>query len=358
MTHISSRSVFASLVLAAAASAQSTVTSPRGYDATEGEQTFVHFTTSGDRRFQQIDATHVTNAFLVNSLGWRRNGTGVGGGTNAPPRTMDLEVTMGVTDMTVLTADFDPNYLPGSRQIVFTKKPVSMPDWSGIPSTPAPFDFVVALDTPFPYTGSLGLVIDFTYENLAVQGSTGSVNVDRAYVGALTSTGSLLGAGCVATGRSSAFSHTMRLENNGPNAPRYGMRLRADGTNAPSGAPVLLNIDFADQNLNIPGVCTTLHASPSLSVLLGVSSATGVVPQASLSFPHTPSFLGATVVTQLVAPDAGAGAIPAVLSNGRRAAMPNDPAASSNDCVYHWTTLPSATGTLFFGGGMALQLGI
>jgi hypothetical protein len=348
-------SLLASLALAAAASAQSTVTSPRGYDAIEGEQTFFHFTTSSDRRFQQIDATHVTNAFLVNSLGWRRNGTG--GGTAALPRTMDLEVTMGITDMTVVSAEFDPNYLPGSRQIVFTKKQVSMPDWTGAPSSPAPFDFVVALDTPFPYTGSLGLVIDFTYENAVVQGGSGGVSVDRAYVGALTSTGSLLGTGCVATGRSSAFSHTMRLENNGPNAPRFGMRLRADGANAPSGAPVLLNIDFADQNLNIPGVCTTLHASPSLSVLLGVSSATGAVAQTSLSFPHTPSFLGATVVTQLVAPDAGAGAIPAVLSNGRSATMPNDP-ATSNDCLYHWASLTSTSGTLFFGGGMALQLGI
>ena len=267
---------------------------------------------------------------------------------------------MGVADMTILSHEFDPNFLPGSRQVVFIKKQVSMPDWTGTPSTPAPFDFQVALDTPFPYGGAFGLVVDFTYENVQYVGggASGGSSVDRGYIGASTATGGNLGSGCTASGQTQAFTHAMRLENNGPGGVRYGMRLRAEGDNAPANAAVFLNIDFSDQNLSFPGLCTTLHAGPALSLPLGVASLAGDLPQTSVSFPFTAGFIGATVVTQLSALDPGAGGIPVVLSNGETASFPSSPSSTSNDCVYHWDTLPDDVGTLFFGGGMVLQLGI
>src|SRR5690606_6665984 len=187
----------------------------------------------------------------------------------------DLEVTMGFHDLTLTSRVFDQNYLPGTRQVVFTKKQVNMPDWTGNAGTPAPFDFVVPLDVPFTYAPPLALVIDFTHENVAYLGgaASGGSSVDRDYAGARTATGANLATGCTATGGSGPYTQNMRLENNGAVLPSYGMRLRVAATDAPANAPVLLNIDLADQNLTIPGLCTTLHAGPVVSLALGTADA-------------------------------------------------------------------------------------
>ncbi len=340
------------------------VTSPAGYDTTEGETTFNHFTlpssSSLGRRFQQVDATHAASGgLLIQSMGFRRDGGSSGGGTNEPPRTMDLEITMGYADMSVLTRRFDDNFLAGSRQVVFTKKQVSMPDWTGNAGTPAPFDFNVALDTPFPYAGPFALVIDFVHENVAYTTGTApsGTSVDRGYIGALTSNASDLGTGCTPTNLPGAFDHNMRMENNGAGGGAHGMRMRVSGTNAPFGAPLVMNIDLQDLNLTVPGLCTTIHAGGLVTVPFGTSSATGGITETSISFGHSPAFVGASLVTQFAAIDAG---LPfgVALSNGQQGTMPGDPSSTSNDCVYHWAGLPSDEGTLFFGGGMVLKLGL
>lgn len=355
--------VLANLALAAATSAQQFVTSPAGLLSTEGNTTFLHFTAGSasrpsDRRFQQIDASQ-TIPFVARSIGWRRDGGTNGGGTNEPPRTMDLEVTMGFADMTLLSQEFDANYMAGTRQVVFTKKSVNMPAWTGNAGRPAPFDFVVPLDVPFPYAPPLGLVIDFTHENVIFQGTaTSGSSVDRDYVGASYTYGAELGTGCTPSSGSGPFTQAMRLENNGPALPRFGMRLRVDATDAPPLTPILMNIDLIDQNLTIPGLCTTLHAGAVASVLLGTSDAAGVLPAASLSFGHLPALVGVPLVTQLAALDPGQPVFPAVLSNGERATFPGGPSGTSNACLYHWGTLPATGGTLFFGGGIVMQIGI
>jgi hypothetical protein len=358
------RLLLAAAALTTAASAQAIATSPRGFDAIDGNTAFLHFTPVGStvgRRFQQIDNTQGNTAFPIRSLGWRRDGGTTGGGTTVPPRTLDLEITMGSANMGMLTRVFDQNYASGTRQVVFTKKSVNMPDWSGNAGTPAPFDFTVMLDTPFVYVPIGALVIDFTHENLVYvpSGPAGGCSVDRAYFAAMTTNATRLGSGCVAstsTGVLSTFDQLMRLENNGPSMPDYGMRMRISATNAPFSTPVALNIDLSDQNLTIPGLCTTLRAGPVASLMLGVADGAGVVPETSISFRHFPQFIGAQLVTQLAALDAPQPGIPAVLSNGSLATFPNDPASTSLDCVYAWASLPNPSGTLFFGGGLVLQL--
>lgn len=348
------------LFMAAALPAQTFETSPRGYGAIEGSTSFNHFTTTSDRRFQQIDGTHVGNAFLVQSLGFRRNGTSSGGGSNEPPRTMNLEISMGFADMGLLTNGFDGNYLPGSRLLVFTRKQVNMPDWTGLNGSPSPFDFVVPFDQPFGYVGAPALVVDFTYDALqyTVPGVTGGSSVDREYVGARNAYGSALGSGCVPSTGSRPFDLAMRLENNGPGGGRYGMRMRVNADDGPSGALVSLNIDFQDRNMTVPGLCATLHAGTVVTLPLGTLDAGGSLQQTSLSFPYSPVFTGVSLVTQLLALDGGQTGLPVVVSNGETTAMPNDPSGMSHACVYHWTSLPGDTGTLFFGGGMVLRLGM
>ncbi|MBI5853210.1 MAG: hypothetical protein HZB39_19555 [Planctomycetes bacterium] len=355
------RSLVIVAAIAAIVPAQTFVTSPRGFDTTEGNAAFNHFSATG-RRFHQVDNTHAGQFFVVQSLGFRRDGGANGGGTNNGARTADIEVTMGLADFGFLKRAFDSNYIPGSRQIVYTRKLTNLPSWTGNAGTPAPFDFVMPYDTPFVFSGSPALVIDFTHENLVYVGgvgATGGSSIDRQYVGATTATGALLATGCIATGNASAFSQTMRLENNGPALPNYGMRIRVNATAAPASASIILNIDFANANLNFPGLCTTLNALPTISMGVGSSGATGILPETSISFPHNAGFIGGTLVTQLLALDLGQPIIPIVLSSGRQAAFPADPTtAGGQECVYGWLSLPATEGTLFPGGGIVMQLGI
>lgn len=355
------RSFVIAAAVAAIVPAQTFVTSPRGFDTTEGNATFNHFSVS-NRRFHQVDNTHVGQFFVVNSVGFRRDGGANGGGTNVGARTADMEVSMGLANFGFLQRVFDNNFLPGTRQIAYTKKSTNIPSWTGNNGTPAPFDLVLPLDLPFVYSGTNAIVTDFTHENLAYVGgvgATGGCAVDRQYTGATTATGVQLAVGCIATGNAAAFAQTMRLENNGAALPNYGMRMRVNATGAPASTPVILNIDFADANLSVPGLCTTMNALPTISLGIGSSSATGVIPETSISFPHSPAFIGGALVTQMLALDLGQPVFPIVLSSGRQASFPNDPtAAGSQECLYGWLSLPATEGTLFIGGGLVIQFGI
>ena len=355
------RSGLFAAAMAAVIPAQTFVTSPSNLDVVEGNATFAHFTsTAAGRRFHQVDNTHVGSAFLVQSLGFRRDGRTNGGGTNVGPRTPDFGVPMGLANFALLQRTFDSNFLGGSRQIVYTKKPTNLPSWTGNAGIPAPFDFVVPLDTPFFYVGPNALIIDFTQENLVYTGGTGSgtASIDREYTGSSNATGSSLGTGCTATGGAGAFTQTMRLENNGTGMPNYGMRLRVAATRAPASTPVILNIDLADANLSFPGLCGTLNALPTISLSVGLSDVAGAIPETSISFAHTPAFVGATLVTQFLSPDFGQAGIPIVVSNGVQAAFPANASAAARECLYGWSSLPTNNGTLFFGGGVVMQLGL
>ncbi len=189
--------------------------------------------------------------------------------------------------------------------------------------------------------------------------TTASASTDREFNGYTTPTaGTSLGTGCVATGRTAAFSHTASMVNlaNTP-VPDYGMRFRFGGANAPSSSPVVLNIDFVNQNL-AGLVCSTLYAFPTVS-LTRMSTATGALPDLDFGFTYDPNLLGATLYTQLLAFDAGQSPLPFVVSNGRQTTMPATPGfTNGHRCCYGWFSLPSTTGTatVFVGGGMVMQL--
>jgi hypothetical protein len=333
-------------VLSTTAFAQ-TVTSPKGLDTTEGNVSFLHFTST--RRFQSVDNTHAGSTLLVKQLGWRRDGGASGGGANAPARTFDLEVKMGHVSMTKLSREFDKN--TGGAGVVFTKKNVNFPDWTGNAGSPAPFDFQVPLDSNFLYGGNQALLIDFSFDNLVSTVTTG-VSVDRDYIGSTNSTSTLLGTGC------SGYAHVARLENNGPALPNYGMRMRVNGTGAPPGANVLLNIDFSDANLPIPGLCANVRALPTISIDLGPSDAGGALLECSISFPYNAAIQGATFVTQFLSLDASQPGLPVRVSNGRQNTMPTNSNATGHEALYGWSTLPTTNGTLFWGGTMVIQLGL
>jgi hypothetical protein len=344
------RAAILPLLLAPALAAQS-VTSPKGLDLIEGSAAFAHF--GEGRRFQQVDNTHLGSPMVIKSLGWRRNG---GSATTAPARTLHLTVYLGRADFGMLTQHLDENYLQGTRTTVLVQS-VSLPDWSANIPGPAPFDFVVPLSSPYSYSGTDALIIDFWHDNTS---ATGSVSLDLEFNGPTSgSAGTVVGAGCTATGRPLPFAHTASAFNLGATPyPAHAMRLLLAGTNAPAGAAaVFAFVDSADSNLT--GVlCSTLHAFPRIMLILP-AQATGIVPGMSVGFGHDPSLVGAPLYSQLFALDVGQSPVPAVVSNARRTTIPTSTYAKAHATCYGWYTLAAATGTAtqFFGGGAAIQLG-
>ena len=323
------------------------VTSPRGFDTTEGGTSFSHF--GGSRRFQQIDQTQAGAPLVINAVAWRRNG----GYTSATSvRTFDMQIDMGLCSFGQISQRLDDNYLPGTRTTVVNQMAVSFPDWTAAAPTPAPFDFVVKLPQPHVYIGTAALVIDFSYGN---NSSTGSLSIDREFPGSTSvPAGTLLGTGCTATGRSAAFAHSGSLWNAGNMPTAFGMRMRLGATNAPTG-PVIGLLDVTNQNYS-GLLCSTLYAGP-LVTLPFTASATGSVDPVDFGFPYNANFIGATLYSQLAALDAGATPLPLVVSNGRQMTMSGTP-LSGHRCSYAWLSLPSTTGaaTHFIGGGVVLQL--
>lgn len=343
------RTILVSSLLLTTSLATAQVTSPRGFDSIEGNATFAHW--GGSRRFQQIDYTQAGTPMAISSIAWRRNGgsTGTGG-----PRTFDFQVDMGHADFGVISHVLDANFLSGSRTTVFNQTAVSFPDWNAAIPGPAPFDFQVSLPVPFNYNGVDSLVIDFSYTN---NSTTASFTTDREFNGQTTPVaGVSLGTGCVASGNSGAFTHTGYTGNQDNSVtPAYGLRLRLGGANAPASGGVLALLD--PTNLNLSGLlCSTLYPAPNILIPLQTSGTN--VPDVNLQFPYVAGLLGATLYSQLVAPDAGQSPIPVVVSNGRQLTIPTTPVIGAHRCSYGWYTIPSTTGvaTQFIGGGMVMQL--
>ncbi len=342
------RTTLTVLVLAAAASAQG-ITSPAGMSLVEGSASFIHW--GGSRRFQQVDYSNAGQPRAFVSIGWRRNGGSTG---SAGTRTFDFQVDMGESNFALLSHLLDDNFIVGTRQTVFNQT-VNFPDWSLAIPGPAPFDFTVSLPVPFVYLGANALVVEFSYTN---NSTSGTLSTDREFNGPTTPpAGTALGTGCVATGRTGAFSHTAYMANaDALPTPEYGMRLRLGGSNAPGAGSVLALIDV--NNLNLGGVlCSTLYPAPTITLPL-TAQASGVVPDVNLQFTYHRSLVGLTLYTQLAGVDPGQTPFPIVLSNGRSTAMGSTPIVNAHRCSYAWYTIPSTTGTAthFIGGGMVMNL--
>lgn len=325
-------------------------TSPAGFDAVEGNSDFATFFTP--RRFQQIDATSIGRTPLpIRRLAFRRNGTFTG--ANALPRTATFTVTMGYGDFARLDPIFDNNYVGGPAVTVFTPKVVNIPDWTQLPTTtPAPFDLPLPFDTTFVFDGQRALVFDVIVENFS---RSGDMYVDRENRSSARNSGAVLGTGCIATGRTSAFSHFVAFLSYAPGDPNYGFRIEHSGSNAPTSAPVALLLGVVDPNLPLPGFCAALRTLPLIDVPRTASSASGFLATEYIDLPMNPSWVGATITSQFASPDAGQPAVGVAISNGRSTVVPAPP--SQMLCAYHFASPTTASATVFVGMGVVVELG-
>lgn len=322
-------------VLAASLPAQSK-TSPLGLDAKEGNTVFYHWGGTTGRQMRVYDNTQLKRPKVLRTLAFRRNGTATNAGG---ARKLDVKLVIAELDMTVISTDMDAP-LPGGKTVLDAKQ-INFPDWSGgTQNPPAAFDFVLKLSAPLVLQNRKAFAWDLVYKNATV---AASAQMDRDYQRALTATGQLLGTGC------SGMTHGMRLENNGPGAKSYGMRLRLEAASAPPNAPGWVFVDFKDQNLRLSVVCTAVHALPQIQIPLK-ANASGAVPRTYVSFPHIPVAQGVTFVTQYFAIDAAIRPIPLRISNGRTATMPTNSTTAGHEACYGWRSNGRTASFLFFGG--------
>ncbi len=315
----SSSLLVATLCLAGTATSQ--FTSPAGYLTTEGSSNHDYILFKYDlMRWQQLDDTSVGQAPMQASrISWRRDGTNTGDATWFA-RTMDIEVILSESVPAAgVSVNQDANYLnPGAPTTVFTMKPVNLPDWTAQPgTTPAPFDLVLPLDTPWVYTAQNSYLwevrtrnntsaSDYGNDFQSISGSRPSIN-----------SGTNVGTGCVTTGNTAAMTLSARAENQ---ISRF--RIDYELSNAPMSTGTFLNLDFVNSNLTIPGLCTTVVAVPTLNLFAGTTDVAGDLQFGLENIPPLPGLAGATVFSQALAIDPNLG-LGVALSNGEQNTFPS-----------------------------------
>jgi hypothetical protein len=200
-------------------------------------------------------------------------------------------------------------------------------------------------DRPYVYLGKDAFLWEVRY---TANTSTANYPFDFQYVGTSSTynsnSGTVLGTGCTATGRTSPATLSMTWYN-------YGNKFKYTRSvyNMPANSPVILFMDFMNSNLSVPGLCTTLYAMPTLVITGGTpTSSTGSASQTVDNIPHVPGLGGAKLYFQALCLDSAQPGFPFALSYGREITFPNDVLPPQVIRNYHYKI--SAAGSLVTSG--------
>ena len=338
------RSLLLIPLLTAAAGAQIIDTLPTGYanrpgDYLSGAGVSYPFSDVAFR-YQEVHSSWTGRTMPpLTAVGFRR-GSYRAANTTAVAHTLNAQVTMGFGSVATFSTTFANNYT-GTPTVVFTNKPVNMPDRNTITTPPWLWTSWLVFDVPFLNAGQADLVWELQTQNSTLPSPTSALYYsDRT--GTTSSTAVVLAAGCTATGRTTPATLTATWRNTGT-AGTMGLTL--GGTNWPASAAVLCHLGLTNPNLAIPGLCGPLQASLDLQLPAGAASAAGSLTSLAINFPHNPVLLQVPIYSQGVALDAGQPGLPVVLSDGRIGSMPP---GNSTPLVFRYTYV-SGTGAI--GGG-------
>lgn len=262
--------VVGAALLGTALSAQNPVSyiAPFGYQSNEGNRNNAIPWWAGSATYQQVhDATDLVWVFptpvaLIRGISFRVNG-----GSTLGARTMDAQVTLGVTTVTAATATatFAANLGPNPT-VTRPYAQVNLPAVSST-STPNPQAWFFPFATPFVYTTSQGnLCWELRFRNSS---STASATADAVN----TASGAadflpLFGGGCTASGQAQPATIGVRSLDVGT-----GVFVHRLERAAPS-SPATLFLGAQPQQLALPGMCAGLE-TPPLVLFSGTTDATG-----------------------------------------------------------------------------------
>lgn len=325
--------------------AQTSFTSPKGLDNKEGNTLFFHW--AGARVMQVVDNTNLTPRPIF-QLSFRQDNSA---STKGSKGTMDLVLTMSQTPFQLIDENFAANFR--SNTAVVFKGKANIPNWTKAPTkAPAPFTFAIKFTKPWVYKGKTALVWHVDYKNA----TAGTHTMDRDYtiIHPASTTGTQLGKGC------GNYTGYLRLLNTGNYDPVTGMHVEVGATLGPKKALTWLFIDGKDSNLTVPGLCTKLHALPTLVIPVGSTDATGTLTHKYLTFPYVSAIQNASLVTQLFSIDTSQKGLPFALTGGRKATMPASSGTYGHAASYAWAsgsgTANAISHLVFFGGAPVTQL--
>jgi hypothetical protein len=331
-------------------------TSPRGFGSVEGDARHFALFHPGYERFMQIDASQTgIPAAALRSIAFRRDGDVAA--SLATPRSVDLTVRMGTADLANATGDFTADW-SAPPTTVFTTKTIQTPDWSRLAAArPAPFDLVIPFDVAWSYDGSAPLAFELQMENTT--GFLGpEVDADFGAPNPFTqAVGQAFDFGCLVRGQFLEMSHTLDIENYGPSHTPFGIRVGFSVALAPRQQAAVVNIDFSDPALTVPGLCAPLHALPNISLPLGVTDALGTVPRTWFELPYSLQLEGIHLFTQALVLDPGVFGIPAAVSERRDAVVPDAPHSAPPSAYTYATSAQAARGTLWRDRAVIVHFG-
>lgn len=337
------RLLFVTALLTPALTAQ--ITSPKGYLTTEGSTSHNYMLfAKAEMRWQAIDRSHVGGGTKVlREAAWRRDGTAAAN-ANWIKRTLTAwEMNIGLADYSKLeVANLDNNFLPNSVVQVVKPRTLNVVDINATSTSPAPWTTVVKFDVPFIYTGKDALVWEVKYSsNTAVQ----DYSFDFQYVGSSSgyssSSGTTVGTSCTSSGQTTAINQYTTFYNHGAgNKFRLYRSLYYFAANA----PLFMMIDGADANLTVPGLCTKLHALPTITIPLGAADASGRLTGGYIdNIPHVASIVGKDLFFQYFGIDTGQSSVPISLSFAKKITVPADPVPTQVTRFYHYKNSPTGS---------------
>ena len=332
--------------LGASVSAQ-TETSPLGFLNSEANSSLTDLCATGAPSsfrtfYRQVDGTLVgIPARTLATLKMRRDGASATN-TTAVARNVKFSVRLAHADYAKVKSAVDQpdtDWLASAWATVMADKTIALPDLRTQPaSAPGPWSVVLPLDTPFGYSGQKALAFDFQASQ-SDQQTTLAYGLDRYFqFGFNRNGGSVLGVGCIATGRNYDMSHgaTITHYGDGPTPGDLSASLLQGIPNAACWA--LLGVSNVNASL---GLCEKLYSSAEVVVSAPPVNAGGLA-QASLRFPITAGVIGAKVYTQMVIADPGKSPIAVSLSNGLQTAVPTAPVFQKSVAwSLWWSTSPT-----------------
>jgi hypothetical protein len=330
------------------------LTSPRGLLGVEGDARHFALFNPGYQRFLQIDDSWTGQPVAgIRALAFRRDGEQANPFGGA--RSVDLEVRLGRADYAAASGSFVGDWT-GTPTVAFRSKTIQIPDWSQLAATrPAPFDLLVPLDAAWSYDGTQALAFELTMRNTT--GILGpEVDAERGTARGFTqAVGAAFDFGCLVSGQGLEMTHSLDIENHGPNHPTYGIRLGLALRLAPPGQAAVVNLDFSDPMLRVPGLCTTLHALPNIALPLGGTDPSGTIPRVWFDVPHAAALEGLHLFTQALVLDPRGFGLPIALSERRDAVIPDAPRPAPR-CAYAYATSATATAaTLWRDRGVVVR---
>jgi len=344
------RMLIAAALTAGVVSAQG-FTSPAGYLTTEGSSNHDYILFKyDDMRWQQLDDTSLNQpATNVQRISWRRDGTS-GADPAWTARTIDIEVVLSHSVPAGSISERFPANYTGNTATVFASRPVNLPDWTQPPAaTPAPWDLVLQLDTPWPYAGTSPYLWEVRVRNNQSASDYGNDFQSISGTTGTSNSGTLLGTGCTATGQTSSMALSSTIKNQ---VTRF--RIAYNLTNGPITQPAYVNLDLSNANLTVPGLCTTVFATPLIPIPLGTTDASGDVQGFSIeNIAFNPALVGVQLYSQAIALDPGQPGIPVALSNGRLNTIPStpaNPASVTRGYAYRLSTGSMRSPSVWTGG--------